>query len=402
MKQGATHRLFAGIFAGSVLAALPAAAALPTGCRLAADGLNAAAPALPSVQAEGAAFPPPQLAIGTLLAPTAFPSDGRHYLLYELHLQNFSGEPMLVRALDVIDAARPRGTPLARFNGAELDAIIRAENPSAAPNAQGEPLGAGQATVMYLCLAFDSAAAVPARLSHRVTLDNATVQGPAVGTRTTAMRVLGPPVAGAGWIAGNAPSNVTRHRTGILVFGGEAKIARRYSIDWKKWQDGAGFKGDERDVKSHFAYGEPVYAVAGGVVASARDGFPDNIPRTAAGFTPALPITADNIGGNSVVIDLGAGQFAHYAHLKMDSLRVKQGDRVRRGQLLGRIGNSGDARVPHVHFQVTDGPDLLASEGLPYLIDQYHLKRADGTQTLRRKEHPVRDMLIDFAPLTRP
>lgn len=397
MTRANWSRILTAIVAGGACTGALAAGELPDGCRPAgASKVDALAL---SVKGE---FPPPQLAIRTPVEPTAFPSNGRYYLLYELHLQNFSGEPMLLKAIDVVDAAQPLAPPLTRYALDQIDQVIRPENPSRAPNALGEPLDAGKATVVFLCLAFDSKAAVPARLSHRVTLEKSTVQGPAIGTRTTAMRVLGPPVTGPGWIASNAPSNITRHRTGILVFDGEARISRRYSIDWKKWQDGAPFKGNEADVRAHFAYGEPLVAVADGVVVKAVDGFPDNVPRTAsAGFTPALPITADTIGGNEVVIDIGGGQFASYAHMQPGSVRVKRGERVRRGQLLGRIGNSGDARLPHVHFQVTDRPDLLASEGLPFLIDRFQLRTADGKSEQRRRELPVRDMLIDFPPLAR-
>lgn len=355
----------------------------------------------PSAMAGGAGFPPPQLSIRTPVSPTVFASAGSHYLLYELHLQNFSGEPMRVRAVEVVDAARPAAAPLARFTGGQLDQLIRPTSPSKDPSPLGELLQPGQGAVAFLCLAFERKLAVPSRLTHRLVLEDGVVQGPAIGTRTTALRVLGPPVTGPGWIASNATANTTHHRAGLLVFNGQAQISRRYSIDWKKWRDGAPFKGNEKDVRSHFAYGENLIAVADGVVVAAIDGFPDNVPRTAdGGFTPAVPITLASIAGNMVVIDLGGGQFAQYAHMKAGSLQVKNGQRVRRGQLLGQIGNSGDARLPHVHFQVADGPDLLASEGLPYLIDSYRLKMPHGQWETRTRELPLRDMLIDFAPLS--
>jgi murein DD-endopeptidase MepM/ murein hydrolase activator NlpD len=66
-----------------------------------------------------------------------------------------------------------------------------------------------------------------------------------------------------------------------------------------------------------------------------------------------------------ITIDLGDGQFAYYMHLQPGSLRVKAGERVRRGQVLARVGCSGDAREPHLHFELTDSPKLIAGEGLP-------------------------------------
>ena len=71
---------------------------------------------------------------------------------------------------------------------------------------------------------------------------------------------------------------------------------------------------------------------------------------------------------------------------------------MRRGQSLAKIGNSGDAREPHLHFQVTTGPDILASEGLPYVIDRFRLKAADATVHDRELEFPLGNVLIDLAP----
>jgi murein DD-endopeptidase MepM/ murein hydrolase activator NlpD len=61
----------------------------------------------------------------------------------------------------------------------------------------------------------------------------------------------------------------------------------------------------------------------------------------------------DHLRGNSITLELSHGHFAHYMHLQPSSVQVKTGDHVRRGQLLGRIGSSGDAREPHPHFEVT-------------------------------------------------
>jgi murein DD-endopeptidase MepM/ murein hydrolase activator NlpD len=104
----------------------------------------------------------------------------------------------------------------------------------------------------------------------------------------------------------------------------------------------------------------------------------------------------DNVGGNTVTLDIGKGQFAYYFHLQPGSLRVKVGDHVRRGQQLARIGDSGDAREPHLHFEITTSPKALAGEGLPYLIGQYRVTTGSGTTERRTQELPLRDTLVDF------
>jgi murein DD-endopeptidase MepM/ murein hydrolase activator NlpD len=76
---------------------------------------------------------------------------------------------------------------------------------------------------------------------------------------------------------------------------------------------------------------------------------------------------------------------------------VKTGNHVRRGQVIARIGCSGDARGPHLHFQVTTAStELVAGEGVPYVIDQYGVKSADGIRETRKRELPLGGMLVDF------
>ncbi|MGH7448112.1 MAG: M23 family metallopeptidase, partial [Longimicrobiales bacterium] len=84
----------------------------------------------------------------------------------------------------------------------------------------------------------------------------------------------------------------------------------------------------------------------------------------------------ETVSGNSVVIDLG-GRYAFYAHLIPGSLRVSVGDRVRRGQVIGRVGNSGNSTEPHLHFHVVDalapGTSTLGAEGIPYALARFEL-----------------------------
>ena len=343
-------------------------------------------------------FPPLQLEIFTPFEPTAFPSAGRAYVVYELHLRSFDRRPLAVTRIDVIDAKS--GGIVATFEAERLDALVRPSGPPPAAGAEaGKQLAANGGTVAFLCLAFDGK--VPEKLSHRLHTDNGVADGPAIGTAHTRLRQLGPPVAGANWSASSATSNDSHHRIGLLVFDGRAQISRRFAIDWLQLEGGAIFSGDESDARSYYAYGEDVLAVDDGTIVTAIDGIPDNKPRTAAGFQTAVPMTRDTIGGNFIALDLGGGQFATYSHLQPGSLFVKQGDRVRRGQVIARVGSSGDARAPHLHFQVTTTPSVFAAEGIPYVIGQYRVKPADGAWEDRTNELPLADMLVDFGDVRR-
>ena len=380
-------------------AALAADLAPPPGCDIVSK--RAGAPTI--LKALTPAFPPVALQMRTPVEPTAFASDGRTFLVYELHFQNYSNAPMTLRGIDVINSDSTVPKPVAAFGEAQLNAVLRPigaddlqyhMHPSGDENRR---IGAGRSAVAFICLAFDGDAPVPGKLRHRVQLDNAVTDGPVIGTHGSTLHVLSRPLVGTGWSADNGPGIDSHHRTGLMVAGGSARISRRFALDWKKYREGAAFSGDARDVRSYFSYGAKVLAVADGVIVLAKDGLPDNVPRTADGFTPALPITMDNIAGNCVIIDLGGGQFASYYHLQPGSVRVTTGERVRRGAPIARIGNSGDARWPHLHFQVTDSPDVLASEGLPYVFDHYRIKVADTDWQMRTGEFPATpSAVMDF------
>ena len=71
-----------------------------------------------------------------------------------------------------------------------------------------------------------------------------------------------------------------------------------------------------------------------------------------------------------MTIDIGHGNYANYAHLQPGSLRVKVGDKVKRGQVLGLLGNSGNSTEPHLHFSIGDGPAAVTANSRPFVIDE--------------------------------
>jgi hypothetical protein len=344
---------------------------------------------------------PLQLEARVPFEPTAFPSAGRTYLAYELYLTNFSGNPLTLSRIEVLDADIGAAHPIAIFEGKDLDALLQpvggAQDGSGAPH----QLANGLSLVAFMWVSFEPGARVPNRLRHRLVTADATMEGAIIGTHHTELKLLSSPVEGPNWLASDAPSNDAdnHHRRGIIILDGHALISRRYAIDWMQMQNGAAFSGEASEKRSYYAYGKPVFAVTDAAVVVAKDGLPDNVPGHNTpgheGFHPAVPITMDTVGGNTITLDLGNGQFAHFFHLQPGSLCVKVGDHVRRGQVLALIGNSGDSREPHVHFEVTTSSKPLAGEGLPYLIDRYRVKSEKSWEG-RTRELPLKDMVIDF------
>lgn len=91
------------------------------------------------------------------------------------------------------------------------------------------------------------------------------------------------------------------------------------------------------------ARGTAVLAAADGVVRGRRDGMADGAGLAAAEGREC---------GNGVVLDHGGGWSTQYCHMRKDSVRVDTGDRVRAGEQLGLIGQSGSAEFPHLHLAV--------------------------------------------------
>jgi hypothetical protein len=344
---------------------------------------------------------PLQLEMRVPFEPTAFPSQGRNYLMYELHLTNFGTAPLTLGRIEVLDADATAAQPIATFEPEQLETMLQLVGGSMVADPKANlTIPDGRTAIVFMSIKFDRGSHIPNKLLHHVRTTDSMAEGAVISTRHSALQVLGPPLEGANWVADDGPSNDqdNHHRRGIFVLDGRAAISRRYAIDWVQINEGATFSGDPRDVHSYSAYGRPVLAVADGRVVSARDGLPDNIPGHGESFHPAVPITIDTVAGNTITLDLGGGQFAYYLHLQPGSLRVKAGDRVRRGQLLARIGSTGDAREPHLHFEVTTSPKLGSGEGVPYLIDRYRCTSASGGPTeIRVHELPLDHSVVDFA-----
>ena len=93
-------------------------------------------------------------------------------------------------------------------------------------------------------------------------------------------------------------------------------------------------------------------------------------------------LTVENVDGNHVVIDIGSGAYAFYAHLIKGSVLVKEGDKVRKGQVLAKLGNTGNANASHLHFHLMNGPSVLGSSGIPYVIDAFDYQGQISAQQL--------------------
>jgi len=368
---------------------------------------------------------PAKLLAQTTLAPpvdveatipfTATPvrSGDKNFLVYELHITNFDRRELILSRLEVRTYVSA-DTPLAVYEEAALADLIQ---PLAlyGPPADNRRIGPGVRAIVFMWLALDSSKPPPSNLKHRLTFTYSrqgssgvataiVLEAPFSVSQSRPIRI-GPPLRGDIWLAGNGPANASIHRRAYFPIDGKTRIGQRFATDWVQYgKNDDQFNGDKYRNADYYAYGAEALAVADGVVSSTKDGIPENAPGP---NSRAVPITMETVTGNHVILDLGGGTYAAYAHLQPGSIRVKLGQRVRKGQVLGLVGNSGNSDCPHLHFQLCNANSFLGSEGLPFVFDSFKLigrgGRAlqNGKTEERQNEMPLLNDVINFGTAKR-
>lgn len=328
-----------------------------------------------------------------LAQPAVVPqSDGVWRLPYELELVNVTNVPMTIESVEVRNPARDDAV-LTTLAGDQIAANLSIAGGKSAT------LGAGQSGVLFVNASFARREDVPAQLVHRIVATTPQPKPPlpernveqvaATDVIAAAPLVLGPPLKGDRWVAAASCCD-SYHRRAVLPVNGARHLAQRYAIDWiQLTADDRLATGDPQLNASYPQFGAETLAVADATVAHVQDGLPEGTPGS---FAPG--VTAMNADGNAVVLDLGGGRHALYAHLQPGTIRVRTGDRVKRGQVIGLVGNTGNSDAPHLHFHVMDGPSPLAANGVPYVIDAFTvsghaLSSSDLDTELKQADQPV-------------
>jgi hypothetical protein len=342
-------------------------------------------------------FPVPDnytaIVVQSLSDPT-FPflgTDGKYHVAYDLELTNAGPAPATIDKLEVVNAANPKRV-IASFSGTQLidptciygDCNRLRRIPSAPADSNEIP--SQESRVLMVDFTLDSLDRAPKVVfQHLIGTGSinpgATTPSPIdylvapFDISAGSPRVISPPVRGDHWIALNGcclPG--FPHRTSMAALNGKLINGQRFAIDWKRTNDkGEFYVGDRTKNESYVDYGEPIYAVADGTVSSILDGIDPGTPGTLPANDPVLgpKLTVENVDGNHIVQDLGGGVWAFYAHLKKGTLLVKPGDKVKKGQMIARLGNTGNSNASHLHFQLMNGPSVLGSDGVPYVFDRF-------------------------------
>jgi hypothetical protein len=348
--------------------------------------------------------------------------DGKWYLVYHLFLTNLGFADLTLKSVEVSDGSR--GKILTSYGEKELAEYYRFRTllptlpRSEMPNKlYPKQIASGRTGVLFFWLTINSGDVIPASLKHRFVFESNTLikllrgfssdkEGAemilddySVVVSNDKPVVIGPPLRGGDWRCSGGPAYNSYHQY-LGIRAGRVTIAQRFACDFQKVDKEGNILPNpfptEITNKMFYGYGEEVLAVADGRIAFVKDGIPENVPQASGEIKAAVPLTRETNAGNWMAIDLGNNRYALYAHLQPNSIRIKVGDKVRRGQVIALLGNSGNAVGPHLHFHIgneyrIDGGDFNGNEGLPFVFDSFLV----GGQP-HRMEMPINNTIIQF------
>ncbi len=296
-------------------------------------------------------------------------ADGRNHLAYEIEVSNLS--PMEITLTKV--GARAQNNVLGKaLTGSALAARTRIDG-----GGMSNVLPPGGGATIFMDAVYAPGRKAPKRITHGIAMswtDQTSGQltklrfaGVDSAVTNRAPVRIASPLRGGKWVAGSGCCTFNPHRGATLAIDGTVHAPERFAIDFVQLNsENRLFSGPLADLSSYAYFGVPVHSVRSGRVVRVVDDLPEQVP----GALPA-GATIQNAGGNHVVVAIGKGRYAFYAHLKTGSVRVKKGQKIKAGKVIGLLGNTGNTDSPHLHFHVMDGPSPLQSNGLPYVFKSF-------------------------------
>ena len=363
-----------------VVSSLLAGVALAAGACSSSDAATGSTTTAAASTADASSSVPPGEAVFTpitasvLAPPIPVPTtDGKIHLAYELFLTNAVSQDITISSI----AAESEGTTLQELSAAALPTSMRVFGATEATAV----FGPGQSGLVWMDVVVETEADVPTSIEHVIEVVASAPNPPIlpatvseVGVAQTPVLdedpvVIAPPLRGENWLDGNGCCELTAHRGAVSPLNGALWAPERYAIDYVQLDDQDRlYSGPIGELSSYGYYGAEIHAVAPGRVVAVVDDLPQQTP----GANPTgLPV--NEYGGNHVVQDIGDGRYAFYAHIQTGGVKVEVGDELRTGDVVGLLGNTGNTDSPHLHFHIMDGPDPLASNGLPFVFSEFRL-----------------------------
>lgn len=189
------------------------------------------------------------------------------------------------------------------------------------------------------------------------------------------------PFAGKWFVVNGGIDKENSHSWGLC--------SQRYAYDFFIANDnGETFCGNRDELSNYFCYEQAVLAPADGTIIKIVDVF-KNTPIVGVGMADCA---ASDIRGNHIIIRHSKSEYSLIAHLLPNSICVKKGDKVYRGQIIAKCGNSGNTSEPHIHFQVQSSPSFSLSAGLPICFQKIKIDGQEQTNVYITKGHFVENL----------
>ena len=189
------------------------------------------------------------------------------------------------------------------------------------------------------------------------------------------------------WLSPNTPgTKVPSHGTNQL---GTRYAYDFIQVDWNRIGNPAYrvglmqylFSGVK--LSDYYCWGQEVYSPCDGIVVVAEDGYAENAKtnlladmsnayRNAHYFDPEKD-DIQSVAGNYVIIKYSENVYAALCHLQTGSIQVSVGQMIKKGEVIGRVGHSGNSFAPHLHFQLMDSGDITVANGVPCAFEQYEI-----------------------------
>jgi murein DD-endopeptidase MepM/ murein hydrolase activator NlpD len=180
-------------------------------------------------------------------------------------------------------------------------------------------------------------------------------------------------------------------------------------VDWEKnrtkFHEESEFKYYFRGVHLDICYGwgKDIHAPCDGKIVKVKDGYKEKhkvhfirdiiaVLKNSVMFNPEKT-DIQSIVGNYIIMECGENVFAFFAHFQEDSITVSQDEEVKKGQILGKVGHSGNSTAPHLHFHIMDNIDLLKTKGIPCVFEKYEILQDDHWQTIKNGVPSEKDII---------
>ena len=160
---------------------------------------------------------------------------------------------------------------------------------------------------------------------------------------------------------------------------------QKYAYDLVITKNGSSFKNDRSKNENFYVFGKEIIAPSKATVVKVITGVSDNIPGI---------LNPKDVTGNTVILETENKEFILFAHFKEKSIKVKEGQKVNQGDILGLCGNSGNSSEPHLHLSLQNVKDMEIATGAKLLFNKIKVNGKIKTNYLPVKNDKIQNLKL--------